>query len=106
MIWQASDRYGNLIYITEERWQHALEKRPWLAGYFDDVIDTIRFGRRTQDPLNPSKYKYYWPCPLLEPEFNHLVAIVLLREGENTAGQQVPNNNVVNDWAVYMYDKR
>jgi hypothetical protein len=104
MIWQAQDRYGNVIYMTEERWQHALEKRPWLAGCFDDVIDTIRFGRRHQDPLNARKYKYYWSCPPLEPEYNHLVVVVLFRE-ETKAGNQAPNNYVVNVWAVYRYDK-
>lgn len=103
MLWQAQDRYGNLIYMTEERWQHALEKRPWLADHFDDVIDTLRFGRRQQDPLNANKYKYYWPLPQLEPDFNHLVVIVLFRTAENRAGQQISNNYVVNVWAVYLY---
>ena len=30
MRWDMYDRYGNQIYLTKERWQHALEKRPWL----------------------------------------------------------------------------
>ena len=31
--WEVYDRYGNKIYMTVERWEHAQEKRPWLAGY-------------------------------------------------------------------------
>lgn len=26
--WTVQDRYGNDIYLTEERWQHILESRP------------------------------------------------------------------------------
>jgi hypothetical protein len=67
--WTIYDRYGNQLYLTEERWRHALEKRPWLGDLFDDVFDAVRRGRRQQDPLNPRKYKYYLRCPKLLPEF-------------------------------------
>ncbi len=29
--WTVQDRYGNIVYMTAERWRHALEKRLWLA---------------------------------------------------------------------------
>lgn len=102
MTWDVRDRYGNQIYITQERWNHALEKRPWLADYFDDVLDTLQYGRRQQDPLNLYKYKYYWPCTRLEPEFTHMIAVVLFRE-TTTNGHAMPNNYVVNVWAAYIY---
>lgn len=105
-VWEVYDRYGNKIYMTAERWNHALEKRPWLADLFADTLDTLRHGRRQQDPLNPQKYKYYRPCPDLEPEYNHIVAIVLFKTKTNEAGQTVANNYVVNVWAVYVYGKR
>jgi hypothetical protein len=105
MQWQERDRYGNLVYITAERWQHALEKRPWLSTYLDDVLDAIRRGRRRQDSLNPRKYRYYWPCAVLEPEFNTLVVIVLFGEIADETGQTISNNYVVNVWAVYRYSK-
>lgn len=102
MRWEVYDRYGNKIYMTEERWQHALEKRPWLADYLDDILTTIRRGRREQDPLNPRKYKYYWPCEELLPEFNHLVVIIMFgQKGSN--GATAPNNYVTNVWSVYIY---
>ncbi len=92
--------------MTEERWHHALEKRPWLEECLDEVLKTIQKGRREQDPLNPRKYKYYLPCDLLLPEFNHLVVVVLVSERSNESNQTVPNNHVTNVWAVFIYGKR
>ncbi|MCP4422642.1 MAG: FAD-binding oxidoreductase [Chloroflexi bacterium] len=79
-VWEAHGRYGNKIYMTAERWHHALDKRPWLVDFLADTLDTLRNGRRQQDPLNPQKYKYYRPCPDLEPEYNNIVAIVLFKK--------------------------
>jgi hypothetical protein len=104
--WQVPDRYGNQIYMTDERWSHALEKRPWLNDYFEDALDTIRYGRREQDALNPRKYKYYRSAPTLQPEYNHLVVVVLFSEIEDANGKMVSNNYVVNVWAVFLYGKR
>lgn len=103
--WNVTDRYGNSVYMTEERWEHALESRPWLYSYFDETLDTIRLGRRQQDPVNPRKYKYYHRCDSLLPDFNHLVVVVLFGERTNATGQLVPNNYVVNVWAVFIYGK-
>lgn len=106
MRWDITDRYGNPIYMTNERWLHAQEKRPWLAEHLDEVLTTLRKGRRQQDPLNSRKYKYYWPCHSLGDDFNHLVVIVLFGERFNDAGQSEQNNYVVNIWAVYLYGNR
>lgn len=105
-VWEMYDRYGNKIYMTAERWSHALEKRPWLTDWFDQVLDTVRRGRRQQDPLNPQKYKYYWPVPGLEPDYNHLVAVVLFTKQIDAEGREISNNYVVNVWAVYIYHGR
>lgn len=104
--WILHDRYGNQIYMTKERWEHALEKRPWLDDYLNDVFTTIRRGRRQQDPFNRRKYKYYWPCDQLLPEFNHIVVVVLFKEKINHAGQIIANNYVVNVWTVFIYGRR
>ena len=103
--WEVYDRYGNKIYMTAERWEHAQEKRPWLAGYLDDVLTTIRRGRRKQDPLKSHKYKYYWSWDEMFPDFNHLVVVVLFKKRINKTGQLVPNNYVVNVWPVFIYGK-
>jgi len=104
--WEVYDRYGNKIYMTVERWSHAQEKRPWLGYYLNDVLQTVRRGRRQQDPLNPHKYKYYWPFAKLEPEYNHLVVVVLFERRSDEMGRTIANNYVVNVWAVYLYSQR
>ena len=101
--WDLYDRYGNKLYMTAERWLHAQEKRPWLADYLGQVLETIRRGRRRQDPLNPRKYKYYWPVSGLEPEYNHLIVVVLFNTQMDEAGHTVSNNYVVNVWAVFVH---
>jgi hypothetical protein len=104
--WDVYDRYGNNIYMTAERWQHAIESRPWLAGYHEETLTALRRGRRKQDSLNPHKYKYYWPCDDLLPNFNHLVVVVLMGQTTDAQGQVIPNNYVANVWAVFLYGHR
>jgi hypothetical protein len=53
--WQVRDRYGNAIYMTAERWNHALVSRPWLAEFLNETLETLRQGRRRQNPLNSRK---------------------------------------------------
>lgn len=104
--WEVYDRYGNKIYMTGERWQHILHSRPWLADYHDEILNTLRKGRRTQDTLAPHKYKYYWPCDRLLPDFNYLAVIVLFGETLDSQGRVMANNYVVTAWAVFLYGKR
>ena len=104
--WEVRDRYGNRIYMTAERWRHAIESRPWLADFHEETLATLRQGRRKQDPLNPRKYKYYWPCADLLPEFNQLVVVVLFGETTGVSGQAIPNNYVTNVWAVFIYGRK
>jgi len=40
--WTVQDRYGNTIYLTEERWQHILESRPELEAHLDKFLETLR----------------------------------------------------------------
>jgi hypothetical protein len=104
--WEALDRYGNRIYFTSERWRHATEQRPWLAEYPEQVLQTLRRGRRKQDPLDPQKYKYYWPCEALFPEYSHLVVLVRFGATEGPPGRSIPNNFVLTVWGVFIYGKR
>lgn len=99
------DRRGNTIYITEERWTHAVQQRPWLDGHLDDVLDTLRLGQRRQDSLDPSKYKYYLPCAAFLPEYNHIVVVVLFKGKKQVNGTETANNFVVTVWTVYIYPK-
>ena len=58
--WTVADRYGNMVYLTEERWNHIIEdiNHPELEDYETYFQDVIKTGRRTQDTLNPQKYRY------------------------------------------------
>lgn len=104
--WEVHDRYGNKIYMTAERWLHAVQRRPWLADCHYEALETVRRGRRKQDPLNPRKYKYYRVCERLLPDFNHLVIVVVFEERTDESGQRVPNNYVTTVWAVFIYGRR
>ncbi len=104
--WTVQDRNGNTIYCTEERWQHILESRPELEPFFDNLLDTVRTGRRKQDPLMPNEYRYYKPFDELLPDNNHFVVIVIFKTALNEDGQYIPNNFVVTGWANYIRPKR
>jgi len=52
--WTVRDRWGNEIYITEERWQHILERHEELMGLLDHVLETLRRGQRRQEALDPN----------------------------------------------------
>lgn len=104
--WTIQDRYGNIIYFTEERWQHILESRPELKPHLDMFLETLRSGRRKQDPLIPNEYRYYQRFDELLPENNHVVVIVVFKTRLDEQGQYVPNNFVVTGWAKCIRPKR
>lgn len=104
--WEVHDRYGNRIYLTRERWLHIIDRRPWLEPFHGAILETLRRGRRRQDPLQPLKYKYYSRCLGLFPDFNHLVVVVLFGETTDELGRKVPNNYAVTAWAVFIYSER
>jgi hypothetical protein len=77
--WTIQDRYGNSIYLTEERWEHIANEmnHPELADCEEHLKTTIVRGKRKQEPLNPRKYRYYFPFEDLPYNVNHVVAIVV-----------------------------
>ncbi len=96
--WVVQDRYGNEIYLTAERWEHILEYHSELAGYLDSVLDTLRHGRRKQEPSMPSKYRYYRRCDELLPDHNHIVVIVISGVRQLADGTSYRNNFVTTAW--------
>lgn len=104
--WTIRDRWGNEIYLTEERWQHILESRPGMDPFLDEFLETIRTGRRKQDALLPNKFFYYKRFDALLPENNHLIAVVLFRLRSAADGTSRPNNFVVSGWMKYTRPKR
>jgi hypothetical protein len=95
--WVVHDRYGNKIYLTDERWEHITDpmNHPEMSDYEEHLKETIRSGRRKQDPLNPQKYRYVKAFDDLAEDNTHVVAIVLFRFSEGLGGEPVPNNYIV-----------
>ncbi len=103
--WDVSDRYGNTIYLTEERWQHILASRPELEALLNEFLGTLRTGHRTQDTLIPNEYRYTKRFDALLPENNHLVAVVIFKTLFDENGNSIVNNFVVTGWAKYIVPK-
>jgi len=75
--WTVRDRQGREIYLTEERWQHIASRHKPLAEHLDDVLATIRLGRRQQDSLQPFKFFYRRRCEILPGYYNSITVVVL-----------------------------
>jgi tetratricopeptide (TPR) repeat protein len=102
--WTTRDRYGNAIYLTEERWEHIIDpdNHPEMEWYEDKLEETIRFGRRSQDSLNPQKYRYSLAFDDLSEDNTHIVAIVLFRFQQNQQNQPIANNYIVTAYQKRM----
>lgn len=95
--WTVHDRYGNAIYLTDERWAHITNglNHPEMLDYEAELQETIRIGQRKQDSLNPHKYRYSQPFDRLAEDNTHIIAIVLLRFSPGAQGEPVSNNYIV-----------
>jgi hypothetical protein len=105
--WTVQDRHGNLIYLTQERWEHIIDdaSHPELEDYEEYLKTTIRQGRRRQEPLNPRKYRYYHSFDGLPGDVNHIVVIVLFSFDVDDQGQTVPNNYVATAFFKHIWLK-
>ena len=92
--WSVQDTHGNTIYLTEERWQHIVEGHPEMAEHEAQLGDAVRLGVRSQDSLNPQKFRYLRAFRDLWGDNTHLEAVVLFRFEEDE-GRLVANNYVV-----------
>ena len=79
-MWQVTDRWGNQIELTDERWSYICYWHPDLADHLASVLATLRHGKRRQDVVEPQKYVYFLPVDELLPDYNMvLVAVRLVR---------------------------
>ncbi len=92
--WTVHDRDNNVIYLTQERWEHILQGHPEMADYEEHLKSTIKTGKRRQEPLNPRKYRYVYPFHDLPEEHNHIVAIALFGFDVGERGETITNNFV------------
>jgi hypothetical protein len=99
--WTIQDKFGNKIYLTEERWEHIQERHDELVGRLNDLLDTLQYGERKQECLDPQQYRYRRAYEDLLYGFNHIVAIVVFRY--DASGKS--NNFVVTAWGAYIHPK-
>ncbi|MBA3534948.1 MAG: hypothetical protein H0T73_23810 [Ardenticatenales bacterium] len=99
--WTVQDHQNNLIYMTEERWEHIIDplNHPEMAGYEEHLKEVIQYGRRQQDSLNPQKYRYSHTFTDLVEDNTHIVVIVLFRFNEGENGE------ATNNYIVTAYQK-
>lgn len=95
--WTVQDRYGNSIYLTQERWEHIIESinHPEMEEYEEELKETVKAGTRKQDSLNPQKFRYSKEFDNLPADNTHIVAIVLFGLREIEFGEIVSNNFIV-----------
>jgi hypothetical protein len=95
--WTVHDRYGNRIYLTQERWEHIVDplNHPEMEEVEAELEETIRRGTRKQDSLNPRKYRYSMAFDSLAEDNTHIVAIVLFGFTRDEEGQPLSNNYIV-----------
>ena len=90
------DRDGREIYLTEERWEHIVNSHSELKNHLQEVLDTVRRGRRRQQPHDPQAFIYRLRCDKLRPPFNGILVVVAFHfelKGDN--GKMVSNNFIV-----------
>jgi len=104
--WVVQDRYGNTIYLTNERWKHIIENHPEVENYSRHLKETIRTGRRQQEPLDPRKYRYVKYFEDLIDDNNHIVAIAMFKIEVDEKGNTVENNFILTAYQKYIRQKR
>lgn len=90
--WTVHDRYGYHIYLTDERWDHILEFHDEMAYFEDELILTLKRGKRRQDALDASLCTYFCAFNHLPNGHTHIVAIVKFKPTDHfilTAYQKI-----------------
>ena len=94
------DRWGNEIYLTDERWEHIVETHEEMTGCRDHIFTTIRTGKRRQDAFDSSKYKYTRGFNNLPMGFSHVVVVVKFSRRITPEGVDIPNNFILTAYQV------
>lgn len=97
--WTVVDRHGREIYLTQERWEHILSKHFELQGRLNEVLKTIRLGRRKQTKRDPRTFIYYRRVENLPEPYNTILVFVAFRYNYlRDKDQLLPNNFVTTAW--------
>ena len=100
--WSVYDHDGNQIYLAQERWQHIVTRHPELADAELHLRTTLQRGRRRQEPLNASKYRYAFPFEDLPEDFTHVVVVVLFGFDVDEQGRTAANNFVATAFMKHL----
>ncbi len=100
--WFVRDHGGREIYLTEEQWEHIVSQHRELRNQLDDVLNTVRRGRRRQQPQDPQAYVYRLRCDTLRPPFNGILVVVVFRFEQRENDGMIPNNFIVTAWGIMM----
>lgn len=105
--WTVQDRYGNTIYLTQERWEHIIHaaNHPEMEDYEEQIMLALKRGQRRQEPLNPRKYRYTDWFDDLPDGSNSIVVIVLFSCNVAEDGQMLPNNFVATAFLKHIRPK-
>ena len=98
--WFVQDKRGREIYLTAERWQHIIDRHPYLRGHREDVLATIKYGRRKQQPRDPQAYVYYHPCNTLPALYTGIQVVVVFRLNWDEVIEVRANNFIVTAWGI------
>jgi hypothetical protein len=86
---EVQDRFGNTIYLTDERWNHIVKAHRQMNGHRAEVLSAIRSGKRRQDRTILEKFFYKKSVRFLS-QFSAIEVVVLFRRQKDQ-----PNNFVV-----------
>jgi hypothetical protein len=82
------DRKGRVIYLTQERWEHALAHPGMHDDLLEQIIECVRQGKRKQDVYDPAKFKYIHSFSNLPMGYTDVVVVVKF-------GWQLEANNFI-----------
>jgi hypothetical protein len=68
----------------------------------EDVLSTVRRGRRQQQPHDPQAYVYRQLCDKLRPPFNGIMVVVIFRFEDQENSGTIANNFIVTAWGIMM----
>ena len=99
------DRWGNPIYLTDERWEHILEFHAEMVDFRDKLFTTLKQGSRRQDLLDPTVYTYFHSFDYLPGDNTHIIAIVKF-SSRSANGEEEDNNFVLTAYQKTIYSQR
>lgn len=73
------DKFGNTIYLTDERWNHIIKRHALLKDRKNDILKTLRSGKRRRDDSHLDTFSYVKAFANLPFGFTHIKVIVLFR---------------------------